>query len=225
MWTIKLYISKVLNTLFPSRCYVCKKEGKTICDNCINKFPKNIDTVDSYITSIFSFKYKEIKNIIHAIKYYHRKDLIKPLAVELAKTIKNEGYTEQELNVFDSATTYNLQANGWVLIPIPMPKIRKYMRGYNQAELIAKEISKILLIPTKTNLITRTRITKRQVKSINKSDRLKNQHNSFKVIGDVSNLDIILVDDVVTTGATINEARNVLIKSGARNVKAVTITH
>lgn len=212
MWTNKFYISKILNSLFPSHCYICKKEGKSICDNCINKFPKNIDTQAPYITSIFSFKYKEIKNIIHAIKYYHRKDLIKPLAVvvahELNKTISNQPVT-----------------NTWILVPIPMPTIRKYMRGYNQSELIAKNISEILSIPINTKILIRIKNPRRQVKTKNRSERLKNQHNSFKVIDDVYNLNIILIDDVTTTGATINEARSVLIKSGAKNVIAMTIAH
>ncbi len=212
MWTIKLLISKILYYFFPSRCYVCKKEDKTICDNCINKFPKNIDVQAFYIKSIFSFKYQEIKNIIHAIKYYHRKDLIKPLAIvasnELQKAINHQPVT---IN--------------WVLVPIPMPTMRKYMRGYNQAELLAKEISEIISIPINNNLIIRVKNPKRQVKTKNKSERLKNQHNSFKIINDVSNLDIILVDDVTTTGATIDEARNILIKNGANKVIAITVAH
>lgn len=225
MWTIKLLISKILYYFFPSRCYVCKKEGKTICDNCINKFPKNIDVQAFYIKSIFSFKYQEIKNIIHAIKYYHRKDLIKPLAWEMAKSLQNEIYKKQELNEFGSATDYKLKANSWTLVPIPMPTMRKYMRGYNQAELLAKEISEIISIPINNNLIIRVKNPKRQVKTKNKSERLKNQHNSFKIINDVSNLDIILVDDVTTTGATIDEARNILIKNGANKVIAITVAH
>ncbi|MEI6810574.1 MAG: hypothetical protein WCK60_00815 [Candidatus Nomurabacteria bacterium] len=212
MWKTKLYILRIINFIFPSRCYICKKDGKTICDNCINSFPKNIDTQALYVNSIFSFKYKEIKNIIHAIKYYHRKDLIKPLAIVVADEL------QKTLNHLP--TTIN-----WVLVPIPMPTIRKYMRGYNQSELIAKEISEKLSIPINTQILFRTRNPKRQVKTTNRGERLKNQHNSFKVVENILNLNIILIDDVTTTGATITEARNVLIKNGAKNVIAFTIAH
>lgn len=212
MWTIKNYLAKILGTFFPSRCYVCKKEGETICDTCIKTFPKNIDILPQYINSVFSFKYEEIQKIIHAIKYYHRKDLIKPLATILADELKK---TNNQLRI----------TNNCVLIPIPMPTLRKYMRGYNQSELIAKEISKILSIPINTDLLVRCRNTKRQVKSFNKAERMKNQHNSFKVIGDVSNLNIILVDDVTTTGATISEARKILMENNAAEVRAITVAH
>lgn len=225
MWTIKIYISKILSILFPPRCYICRKEGKTICDECINKIPKSIDIQSPYITSIYSFKDKNLKNIIHAIKYYHRKDLIRPLMEEVAKILLNEKYKEQELNELNLATPYTLNPTRWILVPIPMPKIRKYMRGYNQAELIANEMSEILSVPTNTDILIRAYNPKRQVKSINRSERLKNQHNSFKIIGNVSNLNIILIDDITTTGATLNEARSILLKAGAKNVKAVTVAH
>ncbi|HCC06504.1 TPA: hypothetical protein DEP94_04110 [Candidatus Nomurabacteria bacterium] len=223
MWTIKNYLAKILGYLFPSCCYICKKEGETICDKCIKTFPKNIDILPQYIISVFSFRDEKIKNIIHAIKYYHRKDLIKPLARELAKKIQDEGYAKQESN--ELTNNQLLITNNCVLIPIPMPTIRKYMRGYNQSELIAKEISEILSIPMNTKLLVRSRNTKRQVKTFNKAERMKNQCHSFKIIGDVSNLNIILIDDVTTTGATISEARNILLEHKAREVQAITIAH
>ncbi|MCF7843734.1 hypothetical protein K9M47_02450 [Candidatus Gracilibacteria bacterium] len=106
-----------------------------------------------------------------------------------------------------------------------MPRIRKYIRGYNQAELISLSLSKQCSLPTISNTLIRTSSPKRQVTTKTRGERLKNQHNSFKVIKDVTGLNIVLVDDVTTTGATLSEARSVLLKAGARSVKAVTIAH
>jgi ComF family protein len=152
-----------------------------------------------------------MKKIIHAIKYFHRKDLVLPLTKAVAQELTKNN---QIPNLSDS-----------ILIPIPMPLLRKYIRGYNQAELIAQELSKRCLIPYTTKLLHRKGNHKRQVTKKTRSERIKNQHHSFIVKGDVNNLNIILVDDVTTTGATIIEARNELLKAGAKSVRAITIAH
>lgn len=211
MWMIKIF-SKIISIIFPSHCYNCHKEGDSLCDSCLKNTRKVLDTPAIYITSIYSFKDPIIKKSIHAIKYFHRKDLIEPLTQELAK----------EICVTNS---YKLQANSWTLVPIPMPRLRKYMRGYNQAELIANSLSKKCSLLVRSDVLVRLKSPKRQVKTKTKSERLQNQHNSFKITNNVKNMNIILVDDVTTTGATISEARNTLLKAGAGSVIAVTIAH
>lgn len=211
MWMIKLYLSKIITILFPPHCYGCHKENSSLCAKCLETCRKSIDTPALYITSIYSFQDPLIKKLIHAIKYFHRRDLIEPITRELVKELK--------------ATDYLLQATNWVLIPIPMPLIRKYMRGYNQAELIALELSKKCSLSINKKLLVRLSSPKRQVITKTRSERLKNQHNSFKVTDDISGMNIILVDDVTTTGATLTEARDTLLKAGASTVRAVTIAH
>ena len=161
---------------------------------------------------MYSFKDPLIKRVIHAIKYYHRKDLVEPLAEGIAQTIKKD-------------SGYDLTKDQWILVPVPMPQFRKYMRGYNQAELIAQELARKLSLPLRKDLIVRVHAPKRQATMKSRSERLKNQHASFKVTGDVDGLRILLVDDVTTTGATLHEQRIILLKAGARSVRAVTIAH
>lgn len=204
-------ISKLLALFFPPQCYGCSKEGFSLCVDCLKQCRKSLDTPAIFITSIYSFRDPLIKKAIHAIKYFHRRDLIEPLTQELAEELK--------------ANSYKLMANGWTLVPIPMPRIRKYMRGYNQAELIAKALAKQCSLTINTKALTRLHAPKRQVMTKTKSERLQNQHGSFKVISNVHNMDILLVDDVTTTGATLIEARKALLKAGANTVRAVTIAH
>ncbi len=208
MWMI----SKIITILFPSHCYKCQKEGFSLCASCLKNCKKSLDTPEPYITSIYSFKDPLIKKLIHAIKYFHRKDLIEPLTQELA----------HEIRVTDN---YKGIADDWTLVPIPMPRLRKYMRGYNQAEYIAQSLSQQCSLPINTDLLNRLSSPQRQVTTKTRSERLKNQYHSFKVINDVRDMNIILVDDVTTTGATISEARRVLLKAGAKSVKALTIAH
>lgn len=208
MWMINFYFSKILSIIFPSRCYGCHKEEISLCNQCLKNCKKSLNTPAFFITSIYNFQDPLIKKLIHSIKYFHRKDLISPIVkeiyLEISKTTEFENY---------------------IILPIPMPVIRKYIRGYNQAELIAKEIGKQCNLPVETNSLVRLSSPKSQLKTKTKNERLKNQHNSFKVVKDVSGLNILLIDDVTTTGATLIEARNTLLKSGAKSVKAITIAH
>jgi competence protein ComFC len=202
------YFSKIVETLFPPSCFSCHTQGTVLCDACLRTFAKVVDTPATYITSIYSFRDPIIKRVIHSIKYYHRRDLIEPLTRELQKVI-----------------TQQFISNDWTLVPIPMPRLRRYMRGYNQAEVIAKTLSEKCNIPFKKSILEREHSVKRQVETMSRALRLKNQHNSFKVISNVEGCNIILVDDVTTTGATLSEARRILLKFGAKSVYAVTIAH
>lgn len=205
------FILNVITILFPPHCYICHKEGQSLCAKCLSHCKKSIDTQALYVTSVYSFQDPIIKKIIHAIKYFHRKDLVKPLAQSCVEELRK---FHQELVVKDA-----------IFIPIPMPLLRKYIRGYNQAEVIAQELSKHYKIPYTTKLLYRKGNHKRQVTTKTRGERIKNQYHSFIVKGEVNNLDIILVDDVTTTGATIIEARNELLRAGAKSVRAMTVAH
>jgi ComF family protein len=206
MWMMRSSFSKILDTLFPKRCFACKKEGQSLCKRCIDGTRKSLETPHPYILSIFSFKDPLIRQAIHALKYYHRRDIIPVLAQHLAQEMRQRYYSG-------------------VLVPIPMPRGRLYVRGYNQAKEIARELSKELGLPLSTSLLARKLSPSRQVTHIQRRERLRNQRGSFIVTSDLRELDIILVDDVTTTGATIDEARTALLRAGARSVQAVTLAH
>lgn len=204
MWMVTSFFQ----ILFPPRCFGCGKADTALCSRCIRLTRKSLSSPHAYITSVFDFKDPLIKRAIHAIKYYHRKDLIHPLVEALA----------EELHKVPNLTNY-------ILVPIPMPRMRKLFRGYNQSEHIAQELSMLLSIPTSTSILTRVKTPLRQALTKTKSERIKNQHGSFDVVGEIHNKHIILIDDVTTTGATLNEARAVLLKNGAQSVIAYTLAH
>jgi competence protein ComFC len=212
MWMITSFFSKILNIIFPKRCLKCKKEGNSLCDKCLMHCKKSIDIPNQYSISIYSFQDPLIKKAIHSIKYFHKKDLVESLTKNLTPEI------ETMISMYPSTTT-------WTLVPIPMPKLRKYIRGYNQAELIAKEIQKQIPRFDLNYALMRSRPPIRQVKAKTRGERLRNQHNSFITVENVENKHIIVIDDVTTTGATLFEARKVLLASGAKVVKTATLAH
>jgi competence protein ComFC len=204
MWMI----SYLFEILFPPSCLGCRKAGTSLCDRCIKLSRKVLSTPYPYTISLFDFKDPLVKRAIHALKYYHRRDLALPLADALTAELKNIPHLE----------TYTL-------VPIPMPRFRKLFRGYNQAELIAQQLSRVLTIPVQTNVLKRSTSPTRQVTMHTKTERIKNQHGSFSCDLDLSGMNFIIIDDVTTTGATLNEARSVLLKKNAKQVYAATVAH
>lgn len=116
-----------------------------------------------------------------------------------------------------------------LLIPIPLAKRREQKRGFNQSELLAREIMRELseMAELKTGLLIKTKETDSQTKSKNREARIKNLEDCFSVRTpeEVGGRNIVLLDDVTTTGATLAEARKTLIARGARKVIAIAFAH
>ena len=160
-----------------------------------------------------------LKEMIHLYKYNKRERLNKVLGFLLLQKIKNS----------------TLTLNTDILIPVPLYWLRKRLRGFNQSEELARFLSKGLGIPVAT-LLSRRKNTKPQV-FLSVSERIKNVRNAFSInwltqkvempfmsgLHSIKGKSIILIDDVVTTGATVNECSKVLKKLGAREVNVVCL--
>ncbi len=164
--------------------------------------------------SIFPYKDKFIKELVWQIKYKRNQHAIKcagyALYSEIIKYI-NENKIEKV-----------------VLIPIPISKARRNERGYNQCELIIDEIIKYdtdnILKKDYTSLIRSKDIDKQTHK--NRNERLENSKDIFELKNNLPNdYQIIIIDDVTTTGSTLANVRNAINKSGERDVLAFTLAH
>jgi ComF family protein len=110
-----------------------------------------------------------------------------------------------------------------LIVPVPLHWRRRWTRGFNQAEIIGDELSRTLGIPLRADLLTRSRSTPPQ-QSLSARQRRRNLRAAFALRGprhgqDLAGLDIALVDDVVTTGATAAEIARLLLTAGARSVQ------
>lgn len=104
------------------------------------------------------------------------------------------------------------------IIPIPLHKKRKRKRGYNQAELLAGELGNILGLPVYTDVLVRVRDTKPQ-KTLDDAERKNNLKEAFKTTENIVQLNYILVvDDIYTTGSTLDAAASALAKAGVAEV-------
>lgn len=219
----------VLDFIYPKECVGCGKEGNWLCDNCRKKivkiktsycpFCRQITQKGQFCSNcrrktaltgiIISAHYREgpLKEMIHAYKY----DSIRALGQELAEII-----CERLKN--------NLPSGEKIVIPIPLHSKKEKERGFNQALFLAQIISQKLNLPLEKNTLIRTKNTKAQIK-LKKKERIKNMRRAFvcSLPQKVRGKTILLIDDVATTGTTLNEAAKILRKFGARQVWGVTI--
>jgi ComF family protein len=106
------------------------------------------------------------------------------------------------------------------IVPVPLHKSKRRLRGYNQSELLANELSKRENIPCDTSLLSRIRKTGTQTK-LSQKQREKNVNGAFLASPEARGLNILLIDDVITTGSTLRECAKALKKAGAGSVYAL----
>ena len=119
---------------------------------------------------------------------------------------------------------YNFIKDYDIIISVPMYKTKKTKRGYNQAEIIAKEIGKTKLITYEKKILVKTKNTETQ-SSLNKTNRLNNIKGAFKIQNaeKIRNKKVIIFDDIYTTGATANECAKIVKQAGVKEVSILTI--
>lgn len=211
--------ASLINIIYPSCCLICGKYSKDIyCNNCKkileNKLKVTIvnrkNKSDYYEKHIYLFDYKEkIRNLILDYKFNDKSYLYKLFSKII---IKNE-------------KIYGILKNYDIIISVPIHKKRKNKRGYNQSELIAKEIAKSIKEISFENKIIIKEKNNIEQSSLNKKQRSKNVKNVYNVINKqkILNKKIILFDDIYTTGNTVNEISKLLKQNGAKEILVLTI--
>ncbi len=227
MSQVKEYLSLFLSFLAGETCLSCNNAFGFICSDCIKKLPFNngykcsicalpMDGVSgailcgncmrkkTYFSKIYSpFIYEGvIKTAIQHAKFHQCSFYFKKLFKLAEKDIKKE---LQDLTNFDA------------IIPVPISKKRLMERGFNQSLIISGMLSKLTKIPVLNDILIKERDTMPQT-SFGREDRFKNVKNVFSLKKRLNSVKVILVDDIVTTTATVKEASNTLKKGGVKDV-------
>ena len=216
---LKDFSTNFLNLIFPCVCYNCQKKiigNSILCPDCENKLEplkKPVHTQNTEKDLYFDFAVASvhynnvIRSLIHAFKY---QELLK-----VAEYLTNERLTQ--------AIEIHLQGMDYIC-PIPLHKVKKRMRGFNQAELISKLLSQKLKVTHIPDLLIRKNFTKTQTK-LTREERQKNVKDVFKVNDNynVNGKNIIIVDDVFTTGSTANSAAKALSTNKTDKVVIYTV--
>jgi ComF family protein len=213
-------IDSLFGVVFPLRCLSCGKTGSDFCFECVSTSPSAERESDEWIFPILDYRHPPVKKALKLFKYRSKKRLAAVFAELLYGRIMEEFSDLKPLENF----------NDPLLVPIPLAPKRRRERGYNQAELLCLELTKLdrnINFKLEKNILIKPKDTEHQARIENRSERLKNIAGSFTVKNPeaISKRNIILIDDILTTGATLSEARKMLKCSGARKVVAFTIAH
>jgi predicted amidophosphoribosyltransferase len=230
-----------LDLLFPKFCLGCQKEGIYLCDDCralleISEFDyclcsknpfrlppeqKNNGKCprcrDKKLAGLyFALPYKEkslTRKLIHQFKY-------QPYIKDLAKTLS--GIIIEHL-ILAGKNTDDIWENS-VLIPVPLDKNKLKARGYNQSDELAKKLAEVFKIPVISDNLIKIKSTKPQME-LSKEQREKNLTGAFmlKNPSAIAQGKIFLIDDVYTTGSTMEECASVLRDAGAKSVWGIAI--
>lgn len=210
---IHTYLSKAIALIFPEKCIGCKKEGIFLCSECREATRKeNAEKVSVlYADKIFSwgiYDNEVLRKALRRFKYHGNKSLAEIFSNMLWKIM--------------NSSKYNL--NDAVIFPVPASKIRKRQRGYNQAEILAQKLAEKISLPYFSDILIKIKNTPSQT-SLPKKERLMNVKGSFGINNPefIKNKKIILVDDILTTGATISECSKILKNAGAKEVIAFVV--
>lgn len=221
----------ILDLLFPQCCLNCGCEKSYLCQDCLATLeilesnfclckkssrlpqagkckrcqPKKLNGL--YFAS--SYQNNLVRKLIQQFKY-------QPFIKELAKPLTSLIITHFQL------LNNKLDFSDFVLTPIPLDKKKLKQRGFNQAEEIGKELSNFLKIPLMSNVLLKIKETLPQIE-LSEKEREKNIKGVFSVKNNelVNNKKILLVDDVYTTGSTMEEGAKTLKESGAKEVWGV----
>ena len=224
----------ILDLFFPKKCLGCGQADTYLCPACFNKIEVLLNNEcffcgkiiwqgkicleckkENYLDRIISatnYGNPLIRELIKAFKYHFVKELSTPLSQILIKTIE---------------ANWSLDIGHWdfIILPVPLYKYRLRHRGFNQTELLAKEIANHF------NLQLQTTILKRKIQNApqaNIKDNIKRKENikgAFEIVDSerIKDKIVILIDDVITTGATLIEAAKILKQNNAKEVWAITV--
>lgn len=235
----------LLDFLFPKRCVNCKKQGSYLCQNCFIYLSFDVKSLclvcdkpifNNLTHPVCRRKYsidgcfsaltynKTTQKLIYNFKY-------KPFLKDLTTVLTDLFYESIIQNENFNKELKGPPAGEWVFIPIPLSSQKFKKRGFNQSEILAKELAKKFNLPFE-NILKRTSDTKSQV-GLSNIKRKENVKGVFKIVnhkssipiksGSIINQNVFLVDDVVTTGSTLLEASNVLKRNGTRRVIGLTL--
>lgn len=225
----------ILDLIFPKECLSCGKEGNYFCRKCQGKINKvsqicpvcekssfNGDThllckSKNSLDGLYSFFQFEdiIKEAIHKIKYEYATDLFNELFTVIFREWEESRDTLVLLNKF-------IAQKEPILLPVPLHWHKENIRGFNQSTVFGKALAKKLNLSLKEDILEKIKPTVSQT-TLGPKERKENIRGIFKLKRQVRDLNIILIDDVWTTGATMKEAVRVLKNGGAEEIWGLTI--
>lgn len=181
-------------------CTVCGAPIKNEAEYCI----RCMNTESSFKRNAAPLVYDgEAKNLVHKLKFGRKKYLVEMMTAMMSDKFLEEGLLAD------------------VIVFVPMTEKEKKQRGFNQSEMLARRLGERLKIPV-DDALKKTSETETQ-RGLSAEERKKNLEKAFSSLGTVKGMRVLLVDDVFTTGATVNECAKALLAAKAKEVSSLTL--
>jgi ComF family protein len=228
MIAVKRLATDVISLLFPELCNACGTNlyygEKEICTKCIYDLPYTDYHLhpdnpvakqlwgrlncNAAMAMLYFRKGTKVQNLMHSLKYKSQKEV----GVKLGNLLGEKLKLSNQYNGID------------LIIPVPLHPKKERLRGYNQSEYIATGIADVLKVPVSINNLIRHKITDSQTKKA-RYTRYENMQAVFNInqAEQLQKLHVLLVDDVITTGATLEACSNVLLKAGIEKLSIAAI--
>jgi ComF family protein len=234
---LRAIIRHIADLCFPVLCFGCDAPGEWLCASCRIRIPLRLEQrcpscrkritpsgetclpcSEKYaLSGLFAATYYRVPVVsraLHACKYRFLPDIALPLAEVLASAIDRNGFPLPD-----------------IIIPVPLHPRRLRFRGFNQSSIIARHLMECIApgldIPILEETLIRCRHTRPQMKTKSRKERLHNLDKAFALVRgkkkDILGKDVWLIDDVATTGATLEACAKVLKKAGARSVFGIVV--
>lgn len=210
-----MFLSLILDLLFPRFCVFCGIKGDNICDKCLkNRFEyRDIQTCFVCKREVAGYLlHKKCREGIYLdglIRVVHYCDEAKRVLKELKYDLNFD--ISKDISKALITSINNLRPVYELIVPVPLHRSKKWKRGFNQSELLAKHIGDV------SNILERKRNTKTQV-GMNRKERRENLKDVFQANNQLNGEKVLLVDDVMTTGTTLKECAKELKRVGAGEV-------
>ena len=185
------------------RCTVCWQPGtRSVCSKCERAQPAFVGLRSPYVFQ------GGARELVHGLKYQHQSVLAEPMAELLFRFLADD------------------QLPADVLVPVPLFPRRQRVRGYNQSALLARALARRMALAADDRTLVRARNTASQAETRNVDERRVNVRDAFACTGgQLAGKRVLLVDDVSTTGATLDACAQALLKASVASVWALTFAH
>jgi ComF family protein len=205
----------IWDLLFPVECLGCGQAERWLCDSCLSKIKPYQQKFSNWLTPNFLDEVEIVGDyqdlVLSQALHYFKYRFVKDLGEELVKLV-----------VRDKVGKFR----GYTLVPIPLHVKRLRYREFNQAEVLAQALGEKFNFEINVDILRRIKSTVPQM-TLGRQERLENIKNIFLVERShrEKGMRVLLVDDVLTTGATLNEAARVLKAAGVVRVAALVLAH
>jgi ComF family protein len=209
MAVLQQVVQRALALVLPARCVGCGKARTYLCDACVESMdepnPRTI-VADAYAFdgATAAVVYDGVaRDAVHRFKFKNLRALAPYLAAPVARVIPAKPFLD-------------------AVVAVPMHPSRLRERGYNQAALLGKGIADLIDVPFEQTWLTRSGLSGRQVEAKDVAERQANVRSAFEAATAVAGLRVALIDDVMTTGSTLDAAAAALKAAGAFEVHCYT---